>query len=76
MIGGATMPALDNITIRGFKSIKAVEGLELNPINVLIGANGSGKSNFIEVFSLLRAEWRPVMPRERRRTWPFANSGQ
>ena len=22
------------------------------------------------------AEWRPVMPRERRRTWPFANSGQ
>ena len=22
------------------------------------------------------AEWRPVMPRERRRTWPSANSGQ
>ena len=49
------MPALDNITIRGFKSIKAVEQLKLNPVNVLIGANGSGKSNFLEVFTLLRA---------------------
>ncbi|MCY4556631.1 MAG: AAA family ATPase [Chloroflexi bacterium] len=48
------MPAVDEITIRGFKSIKALEGLKLNPINVLVGANGSGKSNFIEVFSLLR----------------------
>ena len=48
------MATLDNITIRGFKSIKAVERLKLNPINVLIGANGSGKSNFLEVFSLVR----------------------
>ena len=48
------MPALDNITIRGFKSIKSVERLKLNPINVLIGANGSGKSNFLEAFSLVR----------------------
>ena len=46
------MPALDNITIRGFKSIKSVERLKLNPINVLIGANGSGKSNFLEAFVL------------------------
>ncbi|MDE2787678.1 MAG: AAA family ATPase [Chloroflexota bacterium] len=48
------MPTLDNITIRGFKSIKAIEQLKLNPINVLIGANGSGKSNFLEAFSLVR----------------------
>ncbi len=54
MICGATMPALENITVRGFKSIRALEGLKMNPINVLIGPNGSGKSNFIEVFSLLR----------------------
>jgi predicted ATPase len=27
--------------------------LEMQPINVLIGANGSGKSNFISVFRLL-----------------------
>ncbi len=48
------MPALDTITIRGFKSIRALERLKLNRINVLIGPNGSGKSNFIEVFSFVR----------------------
>ena len=47
------MPALDWITIEGFKSIKRIERLSLAPINVLIGPNGSGKSNFIGVFSFL-----------------------
>jgi predicted ATPase len=45
---------LDNITIKGFRSIKSIEKLELRRINVLIGANGSGKSNFLGAFSLLR----------------------
>ena len=31
------------------------EELELRPLNVLIGTNGSGKSNFIEAFGLLQA---------------------
>jgi predicted ATPase len=44
--------ALDSIAIKGFRSIASLE-VSLRPINVLIGANGSGKSNFIEVFSLL-----------------------
>jgi predicted ATPase len=47
--------ALDFITVRGFKSIAAIEKLRLNPINILIGANGSGKSNFIDIFALLNA---------------------
>ena len=50
-----TMSTLDWITIEGFKSIKSVEELEIRPINVLIGANGAGKSNFLEVFSFLNA---------------------
>lgn len=29
--------------------------LELRPLNVLIGANGSGKSNFLEIISLIRS---------------------
>jgi predicted ATPase len=29
--------------------------LELRPLNVLIGANGSGKSNLLEAIALLRA---------------------
>ena len=49
------MPTLDWITVKGFKSIKSVAELELRPINVLIGANGAGKSNFIDVFSFLKA---------------------
>ena len=47
--------ALDYITIRGFKSIASIERLPLKACNVLIGANGSGKSNFIGVFEFLRA---------------------
>ena len=45
---------LDHITIKGFKSIASIENLELRPINILIGANGSGKSNFLGAFSFLR----------------------
>jgi AAA15 family ATPase/GTPase len=41
-----TPDSLDSITIKGFKSIAAIEDLRLRPINILIGANGSGKSNF------------------------------
>ena len=48
------MPALESIAIKGFKSIRDSE-VKLRDINVLIGANGSGKSNFLEVFSFLQA---------------------
>src|SRR5687767_11674636 len=47
--------ALDHITVHGFKSIRSIDNLALAPINLLIGANGSGKSNFIGVFSFLHA---------------------
>jgi len=48
-----SIPALDCITIEGFRSIKRIERLPLEPINVLIGPNGAGKSNFIGAFSFL-----------------------
>ena len=47
--------SIDWITVEGFRSIAQVKRLPLNPINILIGANGSGKSNLIGVFALLRA---------------------
>ena len=47
------MNRLDKIKIEGFKSISSTV-LDIKPINVLIGGNGSGKSNFIEAFTLLR----------------------
>lgn len=43
---------LDRIKIKGFKSIREIE-LELRSLNVLIGANGAGKSNFIALFKML-----------------------
>ena len=44
---------LERVKIAGFKSIRDVS-IELRPdINVLIGANGSGKSNFIETFDFI-----------------------
>lgn len=46
---------LEKITITGFKSIKELNEFEMKPLNVLIGANGAGKSNFIDFFRMLRA---------------------
>ena len=54
MTAGASN-SIDWITIEGFRSIARVERLPLKSINILIGANGSGKSNLIGVFALLRA---------------------
>jgi predicted ATPase len=45
---------LSRIVIKGFKSIKECE-LELRNINVFIGSNGAGKSNFISVIELLQS---------------------
>ena len=45
---------LDKLTIKEFKSISNLEAFELKELNVLIGGNGAGKSNFVEVFVLLR----------------------
>ncbi len=46
------LPYLHRIDVAGFKSIRDQEIL-LSSLNVLIGANGSGKSNLIAVFRLL-----------------------
>lgn len=43
---------MDFIKISGYKSFKEIS-LELKPVNILIGANGSGKSNFISFFEFL-----------------------
>jgi predicted ATPase len=45
---------IKKLTIEGFKSIRKLEDFQLSPLNVLIGANGAGKSNFVGFFRLLR----------------------
>jgi predicted ATPase len=38
---------IKKLTIEGFKSIRRLDAFELRPVNVLIGANGAGKSKFV-----------------------------
>lgn len=47
------MSKLSKLTIKGYKSIQSLENFELGNLNILLGANGAGKSNFISVFKLL-----------------------
>ena len=46
------MATLKKIVIKGYRSIKDAS-LELKSLNVLIGANGAGKSNFVSFFKML-----------------------
>jgi predicted ATPase len=47
------MSAIRTLSISGFKSIRKMDGLSLSNLNVLIGANGAGKSNFVAYFRML-----------------------
>lgn len=51
---------LAKLTIRGFKTIRALEDFVPGTITVLIGPNGAGKSNFISFFRML--SWSLVAP--------------
>ncbi len=44
---------LQTLTIKGYKSIRSIEKLELREINIVIGQNGAGKSNFVSLFRFL-----------------------
>jgi predicted ATPase len=45
---------IKKLTIEGYRSIRKLEDFELRSLNVMIGANGAGKSNFVGFFRLLR----------------------
>ena len=45
--------AITKITLKNFKSFKNLK-LELGKFNVIVGANASGKSNFVQIFRFLR----------------------
>lgn len=52
------MNDLQRIRVLGFKSIQAAQ-VEFGKVNVLIGANGAGKSNLLGVFRMLNAMLTP-----------------
>jgi predicted ATPase len=47
------MSSVKSLTVTGYKSIRELRNFPLSNLNVLIGANGAGKSNFISLFRLL-----------------------
>ena len=47
-------PMIESIRIRGFRSLADVQISNMSNATVLIGANGSGKSNFVRFFEMLR----------------------
>ena len=47
--------AISKIGISGYKSIRELNGFELKDLNVIIGANGAGKSNLIQAFRMIKS---------------------
>ncbi len=52
--------AITNIAVSNFKSFKELD-LDLGRLNVVIGANASGKSNFVEIFRFLKTLQRETL---------------
>lgn len=50
--GGICVVRLEHIHVEGFKSIRNMD-LAIKPLNVLIGANGAGKSNFLSFVRMM-----------------------
>ncbi len=50
-----TKKSIDQLTIKGYKSIQNLDRFDLKSLNVLIGSNGAGKSNFVSYFRMLAA---------------------
>ena len=47
--------ALKKLSVAGFKSIRELKDFPLKDLNVIVGANGAGKSNLVELLRMLSA---------------------
>lgn len=53
---------VSSIAIQGFKSFRNLNTFQLKPLNVLIGPNRSGKTNFLDFLHLLSEAGRQKLP--------------
>jgi predicted ATPase len=49
------MNRLETISIKGFRRLQNIEELKMRNLTVMIGANGSGKTSFLDIMSVLAA---------------------
>jgi len=56
------MERFENISIRGFRRLRQVD-LEMRDLVVMIGANGAGKTSFLDVLSVLAASANGNLPK-------------
>jgi predicted ATPase len=47
------MHQIETLSLKGFRSIREIDNFAFGPITVLVGANGSGKSNLIGFFRMM-----------------------
>ncbi|HNW82649.1 MAG TPA: AAA family ATPase [bacterium] len=47
------MNPLSSISVKNYKTIRNLDRFRFNNINILLGSNGAGKSNFLSLFRLL-----------------------
>lgn len=50
----AVPPAIQRITVAGYKSISRAQSIEIQPLTILAGANSSGKSSIMQPLLLLK----------------------
>jgi predicted ATPase len=50
------------VKIQGFKSIRSLSDFRLRNLNVLIGPNRSGKSNFLDFWELISSAGKEQLP--------------
>jgi len=56
------MERFENISIRGFRRLRQVD-LEMRDLIVMIGANGAGKTSFLDILSVLAASANGNLPK-------------
>ena len=61
---------IKKLSISGFKSIRELKEFDVRDVNICVGANGSGKSNFVQVFKMLME-----MPRKNLQKFVMENGG-
>ncbi|RKU06732.1 ATPase [Candidatus Poribacteria bacterium] len=47
------VPHIESLRIKNYRALRDIELKQLKPLTVLLGANGSGKSTFFDVFAFL-----------------------